>query len=121
MLCPADRVTHDKAYIYQKIYKPILEFGSAVDNHVWHFRWYLDGSGKNERAMQRFTDELEKFLIEKTEHDMSTAWDNVEPKLVLNVKTHLAGRCYEIMYGKFKVAKLAKMEAQDGETKNANP
>lgn len=128
-----ERVTHDKAYIYQKIYKPILEFGSAVDKHVWHFRWHLDGSGINERVMQRFAAELEKFLIEKTEHDMPTAWDenglptafckctDVEPKLVLNVKTHLTGRYYEIMYGKLKVAKLAKMEVQDGETKNANP
>lgn len=128
-----ERLVHSREYIYTNICTPIIAFGNAVDNHLWHFRWHLDGSGKNEHVMQQFVDELEKFIIEKIQFDIPTEWDennvptsfckytDVKPKLVLDVKKHLAGRYYEIMYGKIKVAKRHKMEEQNGQAENGNP
>lgn len=126
-------VTHNRAYIHQNIYAPIFEFGKAVNNYEWYFRWHLDGSAKNEYMMQKFVAELERFLIEKTECDMPTGWDEMgvptaffkctgtQPNLVSNVTKHLAGRYYEIMYGKNRAAKLHRMEGQNEQTENANP
>lgn len=33
-------------FIETFIYKLIIEFNKAVSKHVWHFRYYSDGSGK---------------------------------------------------------------------------
>lgn len=46
-----EKTTHNQKYIYDNIYKPILDFNHAVANHVWHFRWHLDGSGKNDAVI----------------------------------------------------------------------
>ena len=64
--------THDFQYIYTAIYKPILDFNRAVENHVWHFRWYLDGTGKNDTVMEKFLLELQEYLLEKNEQDIPT-------------------------------------------------
>lgn len=111
--------THDFQYIYTAIYKPILDFNRAVENHVWHFRWYLDGTGKNDTVMEKFLLELQEYLLEKNEQDIPTEYDEngnivstchhsmVKPKLVLNIRKELNGRYYEIMYGK-KITKREK-------------
>ena len=123
-------INHNRRYIYQNIYMPIIEFGKAVNNHVWHFRGYLNGNGKNECVMQQFVTELEEFIIKKTEFDMPVGWDekgvptafckftDVEPRLVLNVKEHLVGHHYDIMYGKRRVAKKYKKEMKVEQAQN---
>lgn len=68
----SENKTHDFQYIYTAIYKPILDFNRAVENHVWHFRWYLDGTGKNDTVMEKFLLELQEYLLEKNEQDMFT-------------------------------------------------
>lgn len=116
-----ERFTKNREYIYYSIYKPILDFNIAVANHVWHFRWHLDGSGKNDAVMQKFVSELQDYLLKIEEHDIPTEYDengnatsfyrctSISSKLVVDVKTELAGRYYEIMYGKRK----AKKESED--------
>lgn len=118
--------THDFQYIYTTIYKPILDFNRAVENHVWHFRWYFDGTGKNDTVMEKFLLELQEYLLEKNEQDIPTEYDEngnivsichystVKPKLVLNIRKELNGRYYEIMYGK----KIAKREMNSQEAQN---
>ena len=112
-----ESITKDREYIYYNIYKPILDFNNAVANHVWHFRWYLDGSGRNDVVMQDFVLELQRYLLKIEEQNMPTEYDengnatsffNYKsncPKLVLDVKTELEGKHYEIMYGKKKTTK----------------
>jgi hypothetical protein len=112
-----------RKYIYDKIYRPICNFNNAVTNHVWHFRMYLDGSGKNEKVIQNFVTELEDYLIKVTEKDIPTEYDEnceptafchcsyVESKIVREINSELAGRYYEILYGK----RIANKEKQKGE------
>ena len=35
-----------------------------IGHHIWHFRWYKDGSGRNERVMEKFLQEIEDLIIE---------------------------------------------------------
>ena len=93
---------------------------------MWHFRWYLDETGKNETVMEKFLLELQEYLLEKNEQDIPTKYDEngnivltchhstVTPKLVFNIHKELNGRYYEIMYGK----KFAKREMNSQEAQN---
>lgn len=108
-------------YIYTSIYQPILDFNRAVNNHIWHFRWHLDGTGKNDAVMQKFVAELQTYLLEKTEQDIPTKYDengqatsfchcsSIKPKLVYNIQEELNGYYYEIMYGKKIAEKQHKL------------
>lgn len=123
-----ERVTQNRQYIYNSIYKPILDFNRAVENHVWHFRWHLDGSGKNDAVMQRFVSELQDYLIVIDEQDIPKEYDengNVtsffhqktsRPKLVSDVHKELVGHYYEVMYG--RKAKNAQDEVKIWEDNN---
>ncbi|MFY4504469.1 hypothetical protein ACJ8LC_07180 [Ligilactobacillus ruminis] len=53
-----ERLIKSRKYIYEKIYKPVIDFNNVVTNHEWHFRWYLDGSGKNDFVMEGFLTRL---------------------------------------------------------------
>ncbi|MDO5445845.1 MAG: hypothetical protein Q4F31_09540 [Eubacteriales bacterium] len=115
-----ERKNKYREYIYNNIYNPILDFSNAVANHVWHFRCHLDGSAKNERVMQTFVDELQSYLLKKEEKTIPTdindngdktscfRFISTESKLVHDVKVELAGRYYEILYGKRTANKKQK-------------
>lgn len=119
-----DRGQEKWMYIYYKIYLPILQFGAAVDKHVWHFRWHVDGTATNEAVMKRFVGELEDYLIKREEKVIPTVYDEngtptafckqtmVEPKLVLEIKRELAGHYYDMIYGK-RIAKKTDKAVQD--------
>lgn len=107
-----ERITSKRKYIYEKIYLPILKFNQAVNKHVWHFRWYFDGSGKNESVMIMFVEQLEQHLLYRDEKDILTDYDeagkpiafcettSLESKLVREISQELDGKYYSIMYGK---------------------
>lgn len=104
----------NRAYIYKSLYLPILKFNKAVNEHVWHFRWYFDGSGKNAPVMEGFVEQLEKLLIYQDAQSVPTEYDesgkpvafcemvSIESKLVHEVLTELNGKYLDIMYGKSK-------------------
>lgn len=108
----AEKITGNREYIYEKIYLPLLSFNQAVSNHVWHFRWYFDGSGKNKPVMETFVEQLEQHLLYRDEKSIPTDYDeagkpitfcevtSLESKLVHEISTELNGRYYRIMYGK---------------------
>ncbi len=101
-----------KKYIYDNIYIPIVNFNNAVAKYIWNFRWYLDGSGKNDEVMKKYIKELEKYLIKNVEKEIPTAYDennvpisfskikSVSPKLVNDIYKELYGRYFIIMHGK---------------------
>lgn len=105
-----ERINKNREYIYQKIYQPICQFNSAASMHLWHFRWYLDGSGRNDIVMTKFVAELEDYLISHEVERVPTEYDEngnatsffemvtEGPKLVMNVKKELSGHYYDIMY-----------------------
>ena len=91
-------------YIFEKIYKPILDLNQKIAEHEWHFRWHLDGSGKNDRVMMDFISEIEPLFMKKItkEYPMDdgrtmnmTSTQNV---LVHSILEELNGRYYDIMY-----------------------
>lgn len=112
-----ERITGHRKYIFQKIYTPIVQFNEAVNQHVWHFRWYFDGSGKNAPVMEMFVGQLECHLIYQDEQSIPTDYDkfghptafrevtSVESKLVHEVSQELNGKYYDLMYGKRKTSK----------------
>lgn len=77
-----------------------------------HFRWYFDGSGKNELVMEMFVEQLEQHLLYRNEKSIPTDYDEtgkpivlcevamLESKLVREISQELDGKYYRIMYGK---------------------
>lgn len=109
-----ERITGNRNYIYENLYRPILLFNQAVGQHVWHFRWYFDGSGKNDTAMEIFVAQLEHHLLYRSEQNIPKDYDksgkvlsfiemtSTESKLVSEILHELNGKYFDIMYGKKK-------------------
>ncbi len=107
-----ERFHHHRNAIYTKIYMPILQFNQAVANHVWHFRWHMDGSGKNDAVMEKFVKELEDMLISGSTKKVPSVYDDngnatqyiqissAHSKLVKEVQTVLNYEFFDYMYGK---------------------
>lgn len=120
-----------RQYIYNKIYKPILDFNKAVTNHVWKFRSYFDGAEGKEKVMLIFVDELQNYLLVKEEKEIPCDWDengkpvsfcrfsDIHSKLVLDVKKELAGHYYEILYGKRTAKRAMSYREKNENNQNA--
>ena len=91
-------------YIYQSLYKPLLDLNQVIEKHQFHFRWHKDGSGKNDEAMKIFISEIESFLVEETKNNIMT--DDGSEYEVASVRNRIVykeldernGRYYDIMY-----------------------
>lgn len=99
----------NRKYIYTKIYTPILKINQAINSHVWHFRWYKDGSGRNDRAVGKFIEEIESLIIEvstetcsisPTDSESKVIMTSTKNKIVCNIQSELNERYYRLMYGK---------------------
>lgn len=109
-----ERCSGNRKYIYEKIYLPLSRFNQAVNGHVWHFRWYFDGSGKNSSVMEMFVEQLENHLLYREEMEIPNEYDHsgnpisflektsLETKLVREIAAELDGKYMEILYGKVK-------------------
>lgn len=105
-----DFIFENRTYIFNKIYCPIQEIDQKINYHVWHFRWHIDGSGRNEKVVEKFVQEIENLIIEVT----STQFDGFEGhcndtgdfpitqthnKVVEDILQELNGEYYRLMYG----------------------
>lgn len=104
----ADVQGENRCYIYTKIYEPILKLNQTINKHVWHFRWYEDGTGNN-KVVGKFVKEIETQLIEETVEIAGTEMSNVDGgitmtttknKLVCDIQREINGKYYQLMYGK---------------------
>lgn len=107
-------------YIYCSIYKPLLELQRAVQKHYWHFKWYKDGIGKNDRVMEDFVAEIEPLILDRQEENVPGEFDksgvitkslviiSVSNKIVGKINNELRGRYYKLMYNK----KCSEVEEQ---------
>lgn len=92
-------------YIYSNIYQPILEINSLISSHVWHFRWYKDGSGRNDIVVGEFAQEIEDLIMETTQFDFkdpegnSSSTNYTKNKIVNLIGSELGGKYYKLMYG----------------------
>lgn len=96
-----------KEYIYQKIYKPLLDAHKKACSHTWHFEMQINGTAVNDAVMEKFVNELETIIIREEEYVVGN--DNNEyivkggyNHIVKKFDAELNGRYYEIMYGKKK-------------------
>ena len=93
-------------YIYQNIYKPIYDLNNKIAEHEWHFRWYQDGSGKNDKVMIDFISEIEPLFIEHIvkeytmEDGKTMSIASTQNILVHSILEELNGRYYDIMYNR---------------------
>ena len=101
----------NRAYIYAKIYKPLLETYHKSCSHSWHFRMHTNGTGVNEVVMQHFVDEIEPSILEKKAlihnagKDDEVSGTSIKNKIEENILTELDGKYYALMYGKKKYQK----------------
>lgn len=77
----------NKKYIFNNIYSKCYSLSNHIQEHYWHFRYYVDGSGKNDKVIGKFIEEVEK--------EMEDFLDEV-PKEMEN-------KYYKIMYGCLKM------------------
>ena len=99
-------------YIYNSIYKPIYDLCNVIASHYWKFKWHKDGSGRNEKVMQYYIDEIEPLIIKRYPEEIPTGADEevnaiskmiyakVHNRLVRNITDELYNKYYIIMYGK---------------------
>ena len=111
----------NRKYIYQKIYLPIHQVNQLINKHAWHFRFYEDGSGRNDRAVSKFVEEIEALIMEtvKAEYaasgsdpEQKTVMTSTKNKLVFDVLNELNGEYYRLMYGN-KVYRESSVPTQD--------
>jgi len=95
-------------YIFNNIYKPVLDFNQAISEHEYHFRWHKSGSSSNTAVMKIFISELENLFIKRENSEYSrdsgekTSVVVIKNQLVNSVLSELNGRYYELMYNKRK-------------------
>ena len=103
----ADFRGKNRRYIYKQIYTPILRVNQAINNHVWHFRYYKDSSGKNDKVLGKFIEEIEALFIETTISEIDTnekgdpvTMTSTKNKIVHTIQEELNEKYYQLMYGK---------------------
>ena len=99
-------------YIYNSIYKPLWELQRAIQKHYWHFKWYKDGTGKNDKVMEEFLKEIEPLIFDREEMKTPIETDQngkvikymtatkVTNRIVSSINKDLTGKYYKLMYGK---------------------
>lgn len=97
-------------YIFRSIYEPLLELQNAVQKHYWHFKWYKDGTGKNDRVMEDFLAEIEPLILDRKEESVPREFGesdtiterivmtSVSNKIVEKINKELSGKYYKLMY-----------------------
>jgi len=73
----------NKKYIYDNIYCKTFNLSNTINNHYWNFRWYVDGTGKNDEAVKKMVKSIEK--------NMKIFMDKIPYEF--------ENRYYKIMYG----------------------
>lgn len=101
----------NRKYIYDKIYKPLLDTYRTACSHSWHFRMHVNGTGVNKAVMQKFVEEIEPCILETKlfsygdEEENEIVGSSIKNKIVEGILTELNGKYYTLMYGKKKVQK----------------
>lgn len=94
-----------RAYIFYKIYTPINELNKEIKRHEWHFRMYVNGTGRNEKMMEVFLMDLDaqildiKLDLRNDESVPSTSVEYVHNAFYETLTEELMGQYRKIMYG----------------------
>lgn len=108
-------------YIYHSIYEPIFNLSNVIAKYYGLFKWYKNGSARNDDLMQQHIEEIESLMFEKSSSIISMKSEEGEEstkeieqtyiynKIVRNIKEELNGKYYIIMYGKRFAEKRRKV------------
>lgn len=104
-----------RTYVFNQIYKPILDVYRTACSHSWHFRMHKNGTGKNENVMKKFVSEIEPSFIERKKFEYGdepekASGQSIKNKLVEDMFSELNGKYYELMYGSKKAKKNLEVE-----------
>lgn len=97
-----NKSTHN--YIYQKIYKPIIDLSEKINETCWHFEQYRKVENGNKTVMRHFIDELDSMImthnIKKVTREDGSQFKPMytKNKIVEELEKELIGRYYDIMY-----------------------
>ena len=81
-----------------------------MQKHYWHFKWYKDGTGKNDRVMEDFLAEIEPLILDRKEESVPREFGesdtiterivmtSVSNKIVEKINKELSGKYYKLMY-----------------------
>lgn len=92
--------------VFNRIYNPVLAVLQKASSHAWHFRMHKNGIGRNEVVMQKFIDEIETVILERTQlkygadKNQECVVTRVKKKIVEDILDELNGWYFEMMYGK---------------------
>ncbi|MBQ3513812.1 MAG: hypothetical protein IJA32_08445 [Lachnospiraceae bacterium] len=104
--------------VFERIYNPVLSVLKKASSHAWHFRMHKNGTGRNEVVMQKFVDEIESIILERTQfkyeadENQECVAIGIKNKIVEEISKELNGWYFEMMYGKKKASKVT--EGQNG-------
>lgn len=97
-----NRFSKKQKCIYEKIYNRCMKFSWLIEEHYWNFKWYIDGSGKNDQVIAEFINKIEDEMLNVIKSDSG---EYSEPKITRELDEELSKNYYEIMYGKRKYQK----------------
>ena len=96
-----------REYIYERIYLPINALTQKTLEYTLHFRWYTDGTVKNESVMVSFIHSIESLFIECkiiTIENTRGTWS--QNKLVHAIREELNNKYFDLIndkHGTWKV------------------
>lgn len=102
--------------VFNRIYNPVLVVLQKAASHAWHFRMHKNGTGRNERVMQKFIDEIETVILERTQfkyeadENKECVVTGIKNKIREDILGELNGWYFEMMYGKKKQSKVTEEE-----------
>lgn len=96
--------THRK-YIYEKIYKRIVDLKNIIAEKSFHFREYKKANNGNLEVVEYFINEIDKQIMERQEEHVGLNGSVCEVKYYFNkfakeIESELNEKYYKIMYGR---------------------
>lgn len=91
----ADYKRKNFLYIYNSIYKPLLDINNAIQRHYWNFQYYKDGSARVDRAIIEFISEIEPMIITKKIEQIPAAIDKNGKVISYTERTVIYNRIVE--------------------------
>lgn len=93
-----------RKYIYNKIYKPILDCRDLITEKAFHFTEYKKAANGNKKVMKIFVDDIANILLTQKEDDIIEPnghvikFKGIKPNLTAQLRNEINGEYYSIMY-----------------------
>ena len=105
------KITHNRAYIFSEIYKPMCDFLKLVSEHEYHFKYHVENSYFSKVSIEEFVKEIENRLyyenrseypVDQSDNGKTVVVKTSYNKFIRDITEELNGRYYDIMYRRKK-------------------